>query len=93
MCFREVQALTEPRLSEVMELHSAYEHAWKETMIEGADRGYFRPYDPVVLKGVLGMYFYSYLWMRPDGRLGPDLIAERFNELTLRMLALTPTTS
>lgn len=90
VCFREVQALTDPRRSEVLEIHSAYERTWRDTMIDGADQGHFRPYDPIVLKGVLGMYFYSYLWMRPDGPLGPELIAERFNELALRMLALSP---
>ena len=34
------------------------------------------------------MYFYSYLWMRPDGSLGAETISERFNEMALRMLAL-----
>lgn len=90
VCFREVQALTDPRRSEVLKIHSAYERTWRDTMIDGADQGHFRPYDPLVLKGVLGMYFYSYLWMRPDGPLGPELIAERFNDLALRMLALSP---
>jgi AcrR family transcriptional regulator len=90
VCFREVQALTDPRRSEVLKIHSAYERTWRDTMIDGADQGHFRPYDPLVLKGVLGMYFYSYLWIRPDGPLGPDLIAERFNDLALRMLALSP---
>lgn len=93
VCFREVQALTDPRRSEVLEIHSSYERNWRDTMVDGAEQGYFRPYDPIVLKGVLGMYFYSYLWMRPDGALGPGLIAERFNELALRMLALTPATT
>lgn len=90
VCFREVQSLTDPRRSEVLEIHSVYERTWRDAMVDGADQGYFRPYDPIVLKGVLGMYFYSYLWMRPDGSLGPELIAERLNELALRMLALSP---
>lgn len=90
VCFREVQALSEPRRSEVMALHTAYERVWKDALIEGADKGFFRPYDPVVLKGVLGMYFYSYLWMRPGGPLGPELIAERLGDMTTRMLALVP---
>ncbi len=90
VCFREVNCLTDPRHSEVMDLHLAYEKAWREAMIEGAEKGYFRPYDPIVLKGVLGMYFYSYLWIRPDGPLGPDTIADRFNDMALRMLLLEP---
>lgn len=90
VCFREIQSLTEPRHSEVLSLHSRYEKVWRDAMVDGADYGYFRPYDPIVLKGVLGMYFYSYIWMRPDGRLSPALIAERMNELTLRMLCINP---
>ena len=88
VCFREVQALTAERHTEVMGLHASYEQVWRDTLIEGAESGVFRPYDPIILKGLLGMYFYSYLWMRPGGALGPEVIAERFNEMTQRMLAL-----
>ena len=87
VCFREVQSLSEPRYSEVMELHSRYEKIWRDTLIDGADQGYFRPYDPIVLKGILGMYFYSYIWMRPQGKLSTKHIAERLNNLALRMLS------
>lgn len=86
VCFREVQSLTEPRLSEVLDLHRRYENVWRQTMVEGAESGVFRPYDSIVLKGILGMYFYSYLWMRADGKHGTTLIAERLNDLSLRML-------
>lgn len=86
VCFREIQSLTEPRHSEVLALHAKYEKVWRDAMVDGADLSYFRPYDPIVLKGVLGMYFYSYLWIRPDGRLAPLTIADRLNELALRML-------
>ena len=92
VCFREVQSLTAERHTEVMGLHAKYEKVWRDTMVEGAEGGYFRPYDPTVLKGVLGMYFYSYLWMRPSGTLSPESIADRFNELALRMLFLEGST-
>ena len=87
VCFREVQSLTEGRHAEVMELHSRYENVWRTAMKQGAQTGCFRPYDSVVLKGVLGMYFYSYLWLKPGGALGADVIANQLNELALRMLA------
>ncbi len=87
VCFREVHSLTDQRHREVMDLHARYEQVWANTMVDGANAGYFRPYDSVVLKGMLGMYFYSYLWLRPEGRLGPDVIADRLNALALRMLA------
>lgn len=90
VCFREAQSLAGEQRSEVLGLHAAYERSWRDTLVEGAELGAFRPYDPIVLKGVLGMYFYSYLWMRPEGNLGPSIIAERFNSLALRMLEQRP---
>lgn len=88
VCFREAQSLTGERHVEVMALHARYEGAWKHLMREGEQQGMFRPYDPVVLKGLLGMYFYSYLWMKPSGRIGPKAIADRFNLIALRALAI-----
>lgn len=90
VCFREIQSLSEPRHTEVLALHRKYESVWRDAMVDGAEYGYFRPYDPIVLKAVLGMYFYSYIWLRPDGRHSPPLIAERMNELALRMLSIGP---
>lgn len=89
VCFREAQSLTGERHDEVMALHAQYEGAWKRLLQEGEQRGVFRPYDPIVLKGLLGMYFYSYLWLRPAGRVGPKAIAERFNSMALKALAAT----
>ncbi len=90
VCFREVSSLTAERHAEVMGWHAQYERVWRDTMVDGAEAGSFCPYDPVVLKAVLGMYFYSYLWMKPDGALGPEIIADRLNGLARRMLAMAP---
>jgi AcrR family transcriptional regulator len=87
VCFREVQSLTGERRDEVMALHAQYEGAWKRLLQDGERERVFRPYDPIVLKGLLGMYFYSYLWLKPSGRTGPVAIAARFNEMALKALA------
>lgn len=87
VCFREVQSLTELRFKEVMALHGRYERVWKETYQEGAAQKLFREYDPVVLKGVLGMYYYSYLWVKQKGSVDYNVTADRLVDLTLRMLA------
>ncbi|KAA0009971.1 TetR/AcrR family transcriptional regulator [Billgrantia pellis] len=86
VCFRELHSLSEPWRTEVLELHRRYEAAWRDTMQEGAEAGVFRPYDPIVLKGVLGMYFYSYLWLRAEDSRAPVAIADRLNDLAIRML-------
>ncbi|TAM90534.1 MAG: TetR/AcrR family transcriptional regulator [Candidimonas sp.] len=86
VCFREIQSLAEPRRTEVLSWHSQYENCWRDVMTKGAKLGYFRPFDPIALKGILGMYFYSYIWMRQGGRLSPRHIAERLNTMALRAL-------
>lgn len=88
LCFREVQSLTGERRDEVMALHVRYEAAWKRLLREGERLGVFQPFDPIVLKGLLGMYFYSYLWIQPSGRVGPAQVADRFNAIVLKALAV-----
>jgi AcrR family transcriptional regulator len=86
VCFREVQFLTEDRHKEVLGLHAKYEKVWKETYIEGAKSGVFREYDGIVLKGLLGMFYYSYLWIKPGTRMDTKTISDHLNDLSLRIL-------
>ncbi len=87
VCFREVQSLTGLRHEDVMTLHAQYEEVWKHILQEGERLGVFRPFDPIVLKGLMGMYFYSYLWLKPSGRFGPRQVAERFNSMALKAIS------
>lgn len=87
VCFKELHSLSADRHREVLGYHARYERIWRECMEEGAKKGQFRPYSYIVFKGILGMYFYSYLWMQPNLPQAADDIAEHFVELTLRMLA------
>ena len=86
VCFREVHSLTGERHATVMDLHARYEGLWRAVMRDGVKRGVFRTDSAVVLKGLLGMYFYSYLWFKPNAALGPDGVATHFNEIALRGL-------
>lgn len=86
VCFREIYSLTGVRRDEVLVLHGEYEHIWRQVLIDGENQGVFRPFNPVRLKGLLGMFFYSYLWMDPNGPQGSDKIAEVFNDVMLRAL-------
>jgi AcrR family transcriptional regulator len=86
VCFREANSLTGPRQAEVVSLHAKYERVWRDLLVDGAEAGVLRPYDPILLKALLGMYFHSFLWIRPDGALNPDAVADKVNELALRML-------
>lgn len=63
VCFREIQSLSEARRKKVLALHSTYEKCWRETWRQGAEKGVFLPYQRTKLKALLGMYYYSYLWL------------------------------
>lgn len=65
VCFRETISLTDDRRRAVLSLHAGYEGIWKETLIEGHKGGLFVPYSRFRLKALLGMYYYSYLWIDP----------------------------
>lgn len=86
VCFRESPSLTESRHKEILDLHAKYEKVWKETFVEGAQKGVFREYDGIILKGLLGMFYYSYLWIRPASKVNTAAVIERLNDLSLRML-------
>lgn len=87
VCFREVQSLTGPRLAEVVAQHAKYERVWRDALVDGAEAGVLRPYEPIILKALLGMYFHAFTWIRPDGPLNPEAMAEKINELAFRMVA------
>jgi AcrR family transcriptional regulator len=84
VCFREADALTGDRHKEVSRLHFEYQEVWATVLKEGAAQGVFRELQPVALKGILGMYFYSFLWLNPNGRYTSDEIADVFADIVFR---------
>lgn len=83
VCFREADCLTGQRHRMVSDLHQSYQDIWAATLREGEKKGRFRHLPTVAIKGVLGMYFYSFLWLKPGGRQSPNEIADIFAEMTL----------
>jgi TetR/AcrR family transcriptional regulator, cholesterol catabolism regulator len=79
--------LSGSRRAAIASRRDAYEARFREVITDGIAIGAFRPTDPAVaaaflltaLNGVAG-------WYRPDGRLGPDRIADGLVDLALRML-------
>lgn len=86
VCFRELQSFsTADRRKKVLALHADYEELWIQVLKAGHADGKFRPYSKVQLKGLLGMYYYSYIWLRPE------LIqetADTFHDIVLRAISL-----
>lgn len=88
--FRDHIALTGTRREEVMKIRAHFEDALAATISLGQRNGGFRLMDPVIVKGMLGMFNYSYLWLDPGGRLSPEEIADIWCDLLLGGLALPP---
>ena len=84
VCFRELHALTDERRRAVMSLHSDYQAIWSRSLSDGMAKGTFRPIPITVLKGLLGMYFYSFLWLDPRGPQNAADIGDAFAEVVLR---------
>ena len=93
VCFREVGSLTGERHAMVSRLHGEYQQIWAQTIAEGVASGAFRSLPPVVLKGILGMYFYSFLWLDPAGRHHPEEIGDIFTDLVFRGICCAPAAS
>ena len=90
VCFREVQSLTGQRHQEVMCMHAEYQKIWSKTIEEGVQKNVFREVDRIAVKGLLGMYFYSCLWLKPDGLQSPEDIGDVFSDLIIRSLTKGP---
>ena len=81
--FREHIALTGQWHADVMAKREHYEGLWAKLLADGAATGEFVASDPVVTKGVLGMFNYAYLWLRLDGPESPEQVADRFCDVLL----------
>ena len=87
--FREVRTLRGERGEHLLSLRARFEEIWAAILEEGRAAGIFRTADPIVVKGVLGLHNYSYLWLRPEGERTPEEISDTYCDVLLRGL-LTP---
>jgi AcrR family transcriptional regulator len=88
VCFRELHACSADGQAEIRELHRDYQRFWERAIQSGVDQGRFCSISKVQLKGLLGMYFYSFLWVNPYQVLSADQIADGFSEIVLSALAV-----
>lgn len=85
--FREHDALTGERRDQVLASRDHYESLWERVLREGAANGEFVTVSALARKGLLGMFNYSYLWLRPSGQRTPEDIAEEFCRIVIGGLA------
>lgn len=76
--FREYHALTGDRRDRVIAARERYEAHWRDALDQSVREGRFHPLPPLMVKGLLGMFNYSYLWLTTDGPRSPEQIADDF---------------
>ncbi|MFC9837895.1 TetR/AcrR family transcriptional regulator [Rhodococcus sp. NPDC127530] len=81
--FREEAALTGERRVSLSLIRKRWEDVWSRILEQGVEEGVFRSADSITVKGILGAFNYSWVWLRPDGALSPEEIADRLVETVL----------
>ena len=81
----EFPALTGERAERFRLRRREYEHRVEGVLRAGVESGEFRDIDPwLTARGWLGMHNYTYLWLKPGGRLTAESVAEPFAEIFMR---------
>ena len=81
----EFPALTGQRASDFRERRHRYEQQVEDVLRAGIASGDFRDLDPwLTARAWLGMMNYTYLWLRPTGRLSARDVAKPFTEIFMR---------
>lgn len=88
VCFRELHLLGPEYQKIVRNLHRDYNDIWRDVIAKGVEDKIFRPIDSIDLKALLGMYFYSFLWIRPQGSVSASKAARHFARLVLDAIKL-----
>jgi AcrR family transcriptional regulator len=84
--FREANTLTGAHRVQMVAQRARYEELWAVLVEQGVETGELRSSDSVIVKGLLGMHNYSYLWLQTRDRLTAEQIADEFTSVILRGL-------
>jgi AcrR family transcriptional regulator len=81
--FREYTALTGEKRDKVVAARERYEGYWRQVLDRGVDEKVLRPTPRLLVKGILGMLNYTYLWFEPGGKVSPEELADEFLDALL----------
>ncbi|MDQ7908031.1 TetR/AcrR family transcriptional regulator [Phytohabitans sp. ZYX-F-186] len=84
--FKEFQALSGDRRTEIVAARDQFEQYWLRTVRAVVPEGSGVDVSPVLVKGILGMFNYAYLWFRPGGPLSPEQTADLFVDVLVKGL-------
>src|SRR5437868_127665 len=81
----EFPALTDERAEQFRVRRREYERRVEAVLQDGIDTGEFRDVDPrLTALAWLGMHNYTYLWLKPGGRMSARDVAKPFADLFIR---------
>ncbi len=81
----EFRALNGPRAEQFRRRRREYESRVESILRAGVDSGEFRDIEPwLTARAWLGMHNYTYLWLKPGGRLSARAVAQPFAEIFMR---------
>lgn len=83
LAIKETRALSDSHLADVIAARDRYEAVWVRVLDAGAESGAWRKVESVEIRGILGMFNTVARWVRPEGSLSTNEIADRFIELIL----------
>ncbi|HUC05601.1 MAG TPA: TetR/AcrR family transcriptional regulator [Acidimicrobiales bacterium] len=87
----EFPALTGMRAEQFRARRHEYESRVERVLREGVETGEFRALDPwLTARAWLGMHNYTYLWLKPGGRVEARSVAEPFAAIFMRGIATAP---
>jgi TetR/AcrR family transcriptional regulator, cholesterol catabolism regulator len=90
----EFPALTGARAEQFRVRRHEYESRVESVLRAGVTSGEFREMDPwLVARAWLGMHNYTYLWLRPDGRLTARSVAKPFADIFMQGITAEGRTS
>ncbi|MFX0574400.1 TetR/AcrR family transcriptional regulator [Nocardia nepalensis] len=81
--FREYTSLTGDNRDRVVAARERYEGYWRQAIDRGVADGTLKPVPRLLVKGILGMLNYTYLWFEPDGRTSSEQLADDFLDTLL----------
>ncbi len=90
MFFREMKALSEDKLSQIVPKRDLFRLNMEQVVKEGIENGELRPeLDPAIVTfGILGMANWCYQWFQPGGRLTEEDVSEMFVDMLLTGIAV-----
>jgi AcrR family transcriptional regulator len=84
---REARFLSPEHQEQVRLARNEFEQLWHDVLFEGAQARAWGPVDDIDVRGILGLFNFTARWVRPDGPLSPDEIADRYVDLVVNGLA------